>query len=286
MTPALWMILACAFFALMAVFVKEASAYLSIAALVMWRGVISAVFSGGVLLARGGTPRTRYVNLHFYRGVIGIASLSMFYYAVAHLPIATAVTLNYLSPVILTVLTTLLLRERLKLGHVAAVALSFSGTVLLLRPTFDSHHWLAGLVALTSAFTSAFASYNVRVIVRTGEPEDRVVFWFSVTGILAALPVVLVEGRAPFAAGALWPVIGLGLTGTLGQLAITRAFGRGVTVTVAALSYSTVVFSSLLGMALRGEMLPASSWIAIGVIIAGGVVAIRAGPARGAGAEE
>ena len=60
---------------------------------------------------------------------------------------------------------------------------------------------------------------------------------------------------------------------TLAQLAMTRAYSRGKTLMSAALAYSTVIFSSLAGMLFWGEVLPASAWAAIGLIILSGIAA-------------
>jgi drug/metabolite transporter (DMT)-like permease len=284
--PALWMIVASALFAAMGIFVKQASAYFTIYEVVFLRGLFTAGLSALVVIARRATVRTPNVQLHFYRGVTGIVAMFMFYYAVFNLPLATAVTLNSLSPIFLALLTVVLMRERMHLPHVAAVALAFFGTVLLLNPTFREEHWIAGLVGIASAIVSAIAYYNVRSLVVSGEPEDRIVFYFGVTTILAMLPFVATGEWSPISQEAMTPILGMGITATLAQLAMTRAYGRGQTILVAALSYSTVVFSSLFGFAMWQEVLPWSGWIAIVVIIAAGVLAIYAGPAHSGAAEE
>ena len=70
---------------------------------------------------------------------------------------------------------------------------------------------------------------------------------------------------------------GLGATESVGQFTMTRAYHGGQTLVVGALSYSTVVFSTLLAAALWQEAPPAVGWIGIALIIAGGVASLRAG---------
>jgi drug/metabolite transporter (DMT)-like permease len=66
--------------------------------------------------------------------------------------------------------------------------------------------------------------------------------------------------------------------GTLGQLAMTRAYGKGPAIVTAALSYSGIVFSSVLGIALFAETLPIVAWLGIALIVAAGIIAVRLQP--------
>jgi S-adenosylmethionine uptake transporter len=68
-------------------------------------------------------------------------------------------------------------------------------------------------------------------------------------------------------------LLGVACFATAAQLAMTRAYSRGKTLMSAALAYSTVIFSSLFGMLIWGEVMDASSWLAIGLIVASGVAA-------------
>jgi len=133
-----WMLVAAALFALMSVLVKHASASFSPAELVFYRSAFGLLAIWGViaishrrLLAPLATP---HLKAHFWRGLSGFAALVLFFYALARLPLATAVTLNYTAPLFLAALSTWLLRERHGRSIVGAVLLGFVGIVLLLRP--------------------------------------------------------------------------------------------------------------------------------------------------------
>ena len=74
-----------------------------------------------------------------------------------------------------------------------------------------------------------------------------------------------------------WPwLIGIGVTATLAQLALTRAYHRGRTLTVGALAYSTVGFSAIYGVVLFGERLPIQAWLGMAVVALAGILAVRA----------
>ena len=74
-------------------------------------------------------------------------------------------------------------------------------------------------------------------------------------------------------------LLGIGITGTLGQLTMTRAYGQGKAMVSAALSYSGIVFSSLLGIAVWGDVLPWLSWAGIALIVGAGIIAVQFSPA-------
>ncbi len=99
MPASLLMVLASLLFATMVVCVKLASAYYPTREIVFYRGVVGALMLAGVARWRGGSLRTTVPSLHFWRGLTGVISLSLWFYSFAELPVATAVTLNYMSSV-------------------------------------------------------------------------------------------------------------------------------------------------------------------------------------------
>src|SRR5574343_2105938 len=94
-----WMVLASLFFATMSVCIKYASAYFGTFELVFYRRVIGMVFMGTLCRLKGAPLRSPVPMMHVWRSAIGVTSLSAWFYAIAHLPIATAMTLNYMSGV-------------------------------------------------------------------------------------------------------------------------------------------------------------------------------------------
>ena len=96
---ALWMLAAAFFFATMAVCVKFASVYFNSAELVFYRGLLGMFFMWALARTRGVTLATRYPGMHMWRSLVGVISLGAWFYAIAQLPLATAMTLNYMSSV-------------------------------------------------------------------------------------------------------------------------------------------------------------------------------------------
>ncbi|HAL38871.1 MAG TPA: EamA family transporter [Polaromonas sp.] len=297
---AVWMILSSFLFATMGVCVKYASAYFNSSELVFYRGVLGVLFMAAYARARGTSLRTRVPAMHAWRSVIGVMSLSGWFYAIAHLPLATAMTLNYMSSVWIAAFLvggTLMLGRFGKKGPsqgplVMAILASFAGVVMLLRPAMDQNQAFAGLIGLMSGLGAAFAYMQVMAISRLGEPETRTVFYFAVGTAVAGALGLGVMGVSPWNwRHALW-LPPLGILASLGQLTMTRAYSmsenhRG-TLMVANLQYSGIVFAALYGLILFGDNIPLAGWAGMALIIVSAIAAtvLRAHAAPDAPAEE
>ena len=208
-----------------------------------------------------------------------VKGISSYWFTLARLPLATAVTLNYTAPLFLAALSAWWLRERAGRGLTGAVLLGFVGIVLLLRPQVQGQAWLPALAGLASGMLAAVAYVNVKQLGRLGEPEWRVVFYFTLLSTVGGVAwMALVGFHIPQPGD--WPwLVGIGVTATVAQLALTRAYHRGRTLTVGSLAYTTVGFSALYGVLLFGERLPLLAWIGMAVVAVAGVWAVRASTA-------
>jgi drug/metabolite transporter (DMT)-like permease len=268
------MVAASVLFACMGVCVKLGASLFSAAELVFYRGFVALVLLWGYVLAKRLTLATPHWRYHLRRGLSGFVSLVMYFYAISELPLATAVTLNYTSPLFLAVILVVWSGERVRPVLFLALAIGLAGVALLLRPVLASEQWLGALAALASGAGAGIAFYNVRQLGRLGEPEWRVVFYFSLISALGGLPWALASDPFHSISGTgVMLILGVGGFGALAQLALTRAYKHGKTLVAASLAYSTVVFSSLFGIWIWDEVLPPSSWLAIGLIVASGLLA-------------
>lgn len=275
---ALWMLVAGIMFALMGVCVKFGASYFSTAELVFYRSAFGLFFIAIIMRGRSIDFKTPYYKNHLWRDLAGFASLMMSFYSISELPLAAAVTLNYTSPLFLAVIATIMLKDKIHWPLVSAVILGFSGTILLLKPTMGDDQLVGGLLGLGSGFFAGIAYFNVKRLVQFGEPESRIVFYFCLTCTIGAGAWMLIHTFNPINLKNIWILLGIGISATLAQLALTRAYGKGTTLVAGALSYSTVVFSSLLGVIVWDEILPFSSWFAIALIVLSGLLSIKAVP--------
>lgn len=275
---ALWMLAAGFLFGCMGVFVKLGAQYFSHNELVFYRSFVGLVMIYAVVRQQRLPLATRHWRPHLWRSISGTIAMMLFFYCITVLPLATAVTLNYTSPLFLTVLTLLVLRERFHAPLTFAVIVGFSGVVLLLQPSIESNQFIPSLLGLISGILAGVAMLNVRQLGLHGEPDWRVVFYFSLVSSLASGALMLFDAVHPISMTGLLILIGLGGSATLAQLAMTRAYRTARTLVVGSLSFSTVMFSSLFGVILWNEALPLAGWAGIVLIIASGVLSLRLSP--------
>jgi S-adenosylmethionine uptake transporter len=234
--------------------------------------------------------RTRVPLLHVRRGLAGVFALSMWFYSMAQLPLATSVTLNYMSSVWMAVFlllqAALLGGPRIDRRLIVAIAVGFGGVALVLHPTLNEDQIWAGLIGLASGMLSAMAYLQVTALGKAGEPEIRVVFYFSLMGsLMGAATWLLLPGQinpTPLAEipTASWlALFGVGVFATVAQLLMTRAYARGSTLVNANLQYLGIVHAGLLGTVLFGETLGLDALLGMALIVGSGMVAARLKPA-------
>ena len=275
-----WMILASLFFATMSVCIKFASSHFHTFDLVFYRGLIGMVIMASLCRAQGVSLRTTVPLMHVWRSAIGVMSLSAWFYAIAHLPLATAMTLNYMSGVWVAAFLvggTLVmgrLQDATRQGPIVLTVIAgFAGVVMILRPTIEQNQLFAGVIGLLSGLGAAMAYMQVAALGRIGEPESRTVFYFSIGTTLVGGTAMLFTGASDW----VWPqvlwLLPIGLLAALGQLCMTKAYSHGATLLVANLQYSGIVFAALYGLFLFGDLIPPIGWMGMALIIASGIAA-------------
>ena len=252
----LWMIVAGFFFAGMGVCVKlSAREGYSLAEIVLYRSAIMLFIMLALVRWHNVQLATKHWHRHVKRGVTGFCSLSVYFYAISLLPLATAVTLNYTSPVFLMLMLVFFRGLKANWGIVFALGLGFLGVVFLLHPTFEEQILFGVTVALTSAVLTAMVYFDVSDLGRRGEPTARTVFYFSLISTLLSLVWIAFSRLNPITLRGFFMLAGTGVFATLGQLAMTRAYSRGKVLLSASLTYTAVVFATLSGVIFWGEHL-------------------------------
>jgi len=251
----LWMLLACLMFAIMGACVKVASEYqASLAQIILFRGIPSVLLILVWARATRRTLRPKRWSAHVRRNAFGITSMWTGFYALAHLPLATAVSLNYTSPLFIAFGALVFSRDQRNPVRLLAVVLGFAGVLAVLRPSLDQDQWLPALVGLSAGAMAALAMMQIRSLAQLGEPEWRTVFLFSVFVSASSGAGFAVSGWTALDPVAWMVLTALGVTGLFGQLAMTRAFGLGSTLLTAVLQYATIIFGSLLGFVVWGDV--------------------------------
>jgi drug/metabolite transporter (DMT)-like permease len=271
------MVLASFLFATMGVCVKLASSEYTAGEIVFYRGLTGALILGVLARLNGCSLRTRLPAAHFWRSLAGVGALMLWFYAIGQLPLATAMTLNYMSSVWMALFlmggAAMLGSRQIDGRLVGTVLLGFIGVALVLRPTVEQDQLWHGLIGLLSGMLSATAYLQVAALGRAGEPELRIVFYFSLGGIVAGAASMLYTGVHSHSWRGLGLLLAVGLTATLAQVLMTRAYRTGRTLVNASLQYLGIAYSCVYGALWFDERLSPMALAGIALIVGAGLAA-------------
>jgi drug/metabolite transporter (DMT)-like permease len=271
----LWMLIATFFFALMGTFVKLGSENFTTTELVFYRSLISLLFIMSIMRWNKVSYSSNYIRLHLTRSSIGFISLLFFFYAIKHLPLSTAISLNYTSPLFLGLLMPLILRRKIKRWLFLAVAIGFIGVFFILKPTFENQNYFAGLVGLISGLGAAMAYLFVTQLGQLKEPDLRTIFYFTLISTFCSGIMMLFDEIHNIQFKYILILFGLGVSATIAQIAITKAYRVGNTLGNAGLSYLAIIFSTIIGVVWFGELIDWQTAFGILLIIISGIFASK-----------
>ncbi|GAA0282033.1 DMT family transporter [Alteraurantiacibacter aestuarii] len=260
-------------FAAMGALIKLSSSHgIHLAEIIFWRQFITlpillgwAMMTGGIGLLATTRPKA-----HAVRGVYGMIGMVLNFGAVILLPLAEATTINFSAPIWAVILSIILLKERVGIWRWSAVISGFAGILIIAQPG-GGHIPLEGaLVAMGGAFMIALISIQIRDLSKTDKPMV-IVFWFAVSSVVCFLPVM------PFVMtshnSTEWLLLlGVGLTGTWGQLLITMALRYGKVSSVIVMDYSSIVWATLLGWLIFDTLPPTSTWLGAPLVVIAGLI--------------
>ncbi|MHB8911261.1 MAG: DMT family transporter [Lysobacter sp.] len=275
MRAVLAMLAAVAVFSLMDAGLKQLTTHyppLQVAAL---RGAASLPFVLAWALATVGVGpllRVRW-SLHLLRGVLGVAMMVSFVFAIGTLPLTTAYSIFFVAPLLITALSVPLLGERVGPRRWSAIAIGLIGVLVLLRPTGERLLSLAALAVLLAALMYAVSAITVRVLARTDSTQSMMVWLMAMIAVGAG--VLAIPGWVPLRAADGGLILGVGIAGALGQYAITEAFRRGEASLIAPLEYTALVWGVLLDATLWGVLPDRVTWLGAGIIVASGLYLLR-----------
>ena len=300
------MLVAALVFTAMGALVKLVSDHHTAMEVVAWRGGTGAVLMGGWMLWRGARPGSPHLRMVLSRSLVGTLALGCWFVTLGTLPLATSVTLNYTAPLFIALLAPLgawlgwqwlgaepradtqtalqtQVREASQTaddsarttGHgwlTVAILASFVGVLLILRPTIEQDQLWHGLMGLLSGVLAATAYLQVTALGRVGEPGERVVFYFSASGIVAGgLLMMLMGGPHGHTPRGVALLLAIGTTATVAQWMMTRAYATGATLGIAALQYTGIVFGFAFGVWLFDDPVTPMAMAGMVLIIGAGV---------------
>jgi drug/metabolite transporter (DMT)-like permease len=210
------------------------------------RCAIALPFVAAVVLALGGRQalRTRHPGVHLLRGAINVISASAFYGSLRYLPFAEATAISYAAPLCVTVLSVIVLKERVDAMRWAVIALGFVGVLLIVRPGVSGFQ-PAALLPLVTAVLYAAMMITARFI-GPGESFLTMTFYIVAGQLVCSAAVLPWFWRTPDPTH--WPFFaGVALFSTAGLSLITQAFRIAPASVVAPFDYTGLIWATLLG---------------------------------------
>jgi drug/metabolite transporter (DMT)-like permease len=223
------------------------------------------VYSAGI-----GGIRTDRIGAHASRMVLGLIGMALNFLSYILLPPAEATAIGFTMPIFGTIMSALILREKTGIWRWGAVLLGFVGVITMLRPAGGIDVPVVGVATTVGgAIMTATISLILRALSRT-EPAGVIVFWFTLLSMPPLGIAMFFVGQAhDLTAWGLLLVIGI--TGGIAQLCLTGALRWAPVSVVLPMDYSTILWTTLLGLALWGDWPTSTTWIGAGLIVVSGL---------------
>lgn len=241
--------------------------------IMFWRQFLTLPLILGYVLATTGSIKalaTKRPGTQILRGIYGTVGMVLNFGAVILLPLAEATTINFTVPIWAVLLSIVLLKERVGVWRWSAVLLGFLGILVIAQPGGGHFPLYGALVALGGAFMIALISIQVADLNRTDKPLTIVFYFACVTTPITALALPFVM-TAHDSTGWLL-LLGIGLSGAIGQLLLTAALRFGKVASVIVMDYSGLFWATLYGWWLFDMLPPASTWLGAPLIVIAGLV--------------
>lgn len=269
------------FFSLMDVAMKDLSIALGAYNAVIWRNMAGAIFAGALFLfARQGWPDRSALRLHAWRSLVVAIMAISFFWAIARLPLAEAIGLSFIAPVIALFLAAILLGEKIGREAIIASVAGLAGVAVILFGKFSGHYSREALWGVAAVLFSAVVfAYNLilaRQQAQIAGPIEIAFFQNLLTASILALAAPWLLEPLPMAK---LPILsGAALLAILSLLLLSWAYARAEAQVLIPVEYTGFVWAAIFGWLFFAE--PVTVWTIAGtaLIVAGSLVAARVKP--------
>lgn len=199
------------------------------------------------------------------RSIFGLAGVVLNFYAIANLTLADSSMLGKLSPIFVTIMACIFLKEKIDNKQVLSIIITFLGALLVIKPEF-SLEMLPSLSGIMSA-ASAGVAYTLLRYLKDKESPDTIIFYFSLISVVFTAPFALAEYVQPTFTQ-LGLLLATGVFASVGQFGITYAYKFAKATEVSIYNYLAIVFGIILGFIFFGEIPDTLSLLGGAIIIA------------------
>jgi len=218
---------------------------------------------------------------HVLRGLVGVSSMMLSFFALTRLPLPDAITLNYAQPLLVVIFGAVFLGETVRIYRWSAVIVGLVGVVIIAWPNLtlftsgaaiDSDQAWGVAAMLGSATISACVVLLVRRLVLT-EKSSTIVLWFSLTSTVAAL-FTIPFGWVSLTPGQYACLIGSGLCGGVAQILMTESYRHGDVSIIAPFEYTSMILGIIIGYLVFGDVPTAHMIVGGAIVIVSGIFII------------
>ena len=269
------MLLSVLMFSMMDATVKWLGATYPTQQIMFFRCLVAMIPVAVIIYSRGGLVilKTRQAGMHLLRSLLGVSAMGFAFYAFSLMRLADAISILHTTPLFMTALSVLLLREKVGKYRWSAVVAGFLGMLLVVRPgegMLESGSFFMLIAALLIGFTT--------IIIRYLSAKDDpvcITFYFTVTGVLVSTFGIAIFGWKTPAAGDWIFLIAVGLIGGLAQYLMTLSYRHSEIAVVAPVKYFSIAFGGLLAYFIWSEVPDILSIIGIAIIVASGLYTLH-----------
>ncbi len=251
---------------------KVAIGHFHVLELVFWRSVVVSVVACALMWRGGISPRPGSWRWMLTRSILGVLAMICFFWSIGEIPLGTATTLLYTSPLFTVLLSGRVLGESRDRWTLPLVSVAFAGVILILRPVDVVVGW-GEIAALFAGVLASLSYLSVRHL-RTTDPPARIVGFFSMFGALVCAPFMVTKSL-PDVPLDWFVLLAVGVSATLGQLAMTWAYRLEKANVIGPFSYATVVVSYFLGLIFWKEVLRWDATLGIVLVVLAGAALSR-----------
>lgn len=250
---------------------------------IFWRMLIGIGIAGALFVAiRNPWPPKRVLRIHLVRGVVTAAMGYAFFWGLGRVPLAEAIALSFIAPLIALYLAALLLKERVGRTAILASLLGIAGVLVILagkmRGEFPPEAQLGVAAILFSAMLYAWNLILQRQQALVARPVEIAFFQY---GIVTLIYLPLVPFFATLPAGEHWlGLAGAALLGIVSMMAISWGYARAEAQHLVSLEYSAFLWAALFGWMFFDEAVTWATFAGTALIVAGCLLVARKRPAR------
>lgn len=224
-----------------------------------------AIFSRGNVLRQARTSRP---GLHIGRSALMLVATGCFFTALRYLPLADAIAIMFVAPLLVTAFAIPLLGETVGPRRWAAIAVGFAGVMFIIRPGSPDMHWAMAL-PLVSATCYALYQVLTRIAARSDSAETSL-FWTSAFGVVVMTGVAPFFWDPPDATG--WAMMAaLGGAYGVGHYLLIRGLEVAPASRLAPFLYTQIIWAALLGLAIFDQFPDRPTLAGLAIVIASGI---------------